>query len=513
MDCISSALKRSYAAVFGSDQRNGGPSKRNKTTRTHGVSCGQEHQEHVDRVARSPQSSPTALPTTPRKIARVRKATSRNRDRSSQEAQMATPETLANSPVPHGTSDASNEQSVEKQVSQAQLALLVDADTMEKMRTAIRVRHEIGTDAENCEVYLDILAKFKESAQQQIASLRAYGHSLHIAPDIRGPVWSDIQQQINLLISKYEEATQEEVKIRKALADDEIYADIQCLEVMVAVEDALIANEQLQEYPEDADFVPDQAFVEHFSVPELPYYLHGDRTFREETPELQQHAQEYWKERHALDEFTASRKNLQEAQADFDQRNRETAANFHLRHNKHHAAVPEEQDSLSFDLQQFQHNNALTRALIDAEARFAKAKAAAGQFEITTASQTSGFNDSDGDADPEARLSGVNRAAAGRLSAGMMVWLEDLPAVQDGTTLQARPQVPELDEWVAEPVGICDSASMVDYGRNKERIDGLCKAGEDQRDGAVDKWCGVYGRKRETFEKMHGNSKGWSRGV
>lgn len=214
----------------------------------------------------------------------------------------------------------------------------------------------------------------------------------------------------------------------------------------------------------------------------------------------------------ALHDVHLRRRERDEAQARFDQRYRGTGADHFLRCKARNKA-PYYETELDFDLHQLQDNIASTRALITAEKRLAEAKAAARALnvDITTASQTSDFNDPDGDADPEAKLSAVHRAAVGVCTSKIGDWMVTLPATvtHDGPVTEMRPEQPELDDWVAVPVGECDSASMIDDGQRKARIEREKQAAEKKRQAAVKDWSEKYPRRKpEAFDRWHVNRRG-----
>lgn len=216
----------------------------------------------------------------------------------------------------------------------------------------------------------------------------------------------------------------------------------------------------------------------------------------------------------ALDQVVQCKKRLKEAQRAWDKRSRETGADYFLRHKDSQKALQYE-DPLEFDARRFQENNTLTRAIATAETRLAGAIAAAHalKVDITTESQTSNFNDPDGDTDPQRRLSGIHYAAIGVRTAHLDEWLGSLPTTVTSLVplAEVQPQQPELDPWPAHPVGNHDSPSLVDCGRRKDRIEGERQAAEKKRVNTMDEWSGRYPRrKREAFDRWHANRRGGS---
>jgi hypothetical protein len=209
--------------------------------------------------------------------------------------------------------------------------------------------------------------------------------------------------------------------------------------------------------------------------------------------------------------FHSCRHKLHEAQRRFDQRDRQNGADYFLRH-RHDSRHPGE-GPLEFDLRQFQENNALTRALIDAEKQLAEAKKVAQELNVHVAvpSDTSGFNDPDGDTDPERRMSAIHYTAIGVRTDQIDDWMKTLPDVEthDTPRIEPRPEKPELDEWSAEPIGNNESSSVIAGGRRREKINAEKQAAENRKRGARDEWCQSYPKRRRiTFDKWHENKRG-----
>ncbi|SMR62814.1 unnamed protein product [Zymoseptoria tritici ST99CH_3D1] len=169
----------------------------------------------------------------------------------------------------------------------------------------------------------------------------------------------------------------------------------------------------------------------------------------------------------ARDEFWQCYDNWQRAQASFDRRNRETAADYFRRQGADITAIP--QDLLDHDLAQLQQNRKLTRNLIEAEQRFASAKRVAAEYNLDLAApeQTSGFGLTDGDL-PHARLSHTRDPTGFAWEDPRIVtWLD---AVLSDVEVQEQSREPFEGRRLVS-VGPKDSNSQVDYGRDRERID------------------------------------------
>lgn len=561
MDCLSRTLKRGYAAVFGGSPPKETPSKERKTRKSQTPSPQQE-QEDSRNVIDQPSLQPS-IALSNRKIAQPRrKKTSEQSSRKSTNSpppqyspsatarEYAAPSVLQfednsslhppTKPLPVYAAQDGLRQPLSRNTSrmimatepgQARPALLMNEELFEAIKNSVADACEYSKTDHLSNVYLGILANFQEYARCQLDVLyerdrRPMDHA----------ALAHIYEQINGLRHKLDLATQEESSIRKALAEYEKQSFVSFLKASMLLEGVFVCQGMLKLPDADAS-KPDGAFVAFFAVPEsveeteseVAYKQHMDAVEQEralgcdekdyhpgswdqEAYEEYEREAKHETEQDALHDLEVSRKQLQEARTAFETRNRESAASFYGRHQDCHRIKPREEDLLSYDHKQFEYNNRLTRDIINAEEQYAKAKLAVKEMKlnITTASQTSGFEDADGDANPDALLSGVNHAAVGFRSGKVMRWVESLPAAvaYDGPAVEVRPMEPEMDEWVAEPVGNSDSASMVEYGSFKEKIESVKAAGASKRSAAVSAWCETYGRKRDLFERMHTDRKG-----
>lgn len=207
----------------------------------------------------------------------------------------------------------------------------------------------------------------------------------------------------------------------------------------------------------------------------------------------------------ALREVRSRQRELKRAERALEDRRRETGTDYFLRHKGSNKRL--QYDSpLDYDQRHLANHSALTRDVSEAERKLAEAIAAAHALnvDITTSSQTSNFNDADGDVGSGRRLSHVYHAAVGVRTEQIDQFLASLPAIaiQDGPLIEDPPELPELDDWTVAPVGNYDSSSLVDVGRHKKRINGEKRAAEERRVAAMDEWGGRYPRRnRAAFDR------------
>ena len=132
------------------------------------------------------------------------------------------------------------------------------------------------------------------------------------------------------------------------------------------------------------------------------------------------------------------------------------------------------------DMDQLNYTQRVTRGVIDAEAEYEEAKAAALAGGIELSDVESGFLDQPDDG---YRVSSEDEEATSIDRRGIQIWVERLPGAESelwNTWLASQAALRcsemlaggvEVDNWDAKPIEICDSASMVAEGPWRRRID------------------------------------------
>lgn len=499
--------------MFGSVQEDG-PDKQAKTSSTiHATSNrGQEGlPDHLTLADVEVPRTPGGAPRKDRRFAKLRIATQHHED---DEKGQKSSETISTSLIPdpqpclpwavHAFQEAQSIGELQSGdasriimatgPSYSRPALLMNEEILEAMKVSIEAWRTACLERLKCDARNVVLNEFQAYAREELADLR--DRAQHALPRMR-PALIGEANQLELKLQQAQEDS-EQTKARGLWFDEE--GMLKSLAANMLIADAFVTHGLMKPETPHGKIEPEEDIADYFAVPE-PIWLRRESP----DPEKPQFTQQDLDELHAFEMLTTTREELKQAQANFDHRDRQTGAKYRRRLD--HG----EDDMLAYDLQQFEHDNMRTRELVEAEERYAEANAVAVALKLDInidPSQKSGFQDADGDLDPEAPLSGINHAGVGPRSTGKIAeWLTTLPpvAIHDVPQAEIEPSEPELDTWSMRAIANWESISTVDCGTKveKEKL-----AMEGRRIGAVAAWCEAYKKRTmETFEKWHASRR------
>ncbi|KJX95540.1 hypothetical protein TI39_contig4106g00002 [Zymoseptoria brevis] len=317
---------------------------------------------------------------------------------------------------------------------------LEDSEMMERMRSA-RQRQ------------LKILETFWKYAERELAHVPAQWQNYKRDTEMAGEEGARIVKFFKELKGKVQRAAEERDEMDREWEDMQRQVELSRLDADILLEDAFrrakLMSKHSRKVRRSDSSLADPA--ERDQCSERSYGT-GPEVLPETTIEP-----DFWK----------SYDDLRQAQRRFDRRKRTSAAAFFRRQRRNGTVT--EQELLDYDLAQLQQNYRLTRELIEAGERFASAKKVAAQhrLDLVASEQTSGFGPVDGKA-PGVRLSDTPHPTGVQVKSPVIIaWLH-----KDPNDNEAPHILRDIDEGQRLPsLAPKESASQVDYGRDRERID------------------------------------------
>ena len=331
-----------------------------------------------------------------------------------------------------------------------------ERQTLEHRKAFMRLEGKIGVKISSCRARLAALQTDPETGEKTVA---------------------DLQQHLEILMLLLDET-----KGRRQLVHTQLSAQADQLRRTQAaangiIEEALVCgcllepegpplDESIQPLDLDAEYA---AFCEKLkdAYEEDGEYTAPPLDVSDRPEEVLMQTEEDKARQSIVERFWAAKDALHQAHKDFEGREVTRAREFQANADAANRGEPTTDDSPeAFDIRWVKRNQELTRAVVDAEAVFAAAKAEIREasIELPPEDQTSVLYDR---ADDGYRMSFEQDLVGSIPSPVVKHWMSAIP----GDAAEGIRSPAEVDEWDAEEVGISDSVSLVAEGSERRRID------------------------------------------